>query len=184
MKRHLSDYTFLLTIAGLVVLLDQIGKHMVRTLLPPSATWAPWQWMLEYARFAHVQNTGAAFGMFQGMNSVFTILAIVVSIAILYYFPLIPREDLLIRIALSLQLGGALGNLIDRLARGYVTDYIALGSFAVFNIADASISIGTVLLLLGMWLKERKIQAAKRQIAPSADSENPSQVVPEEAKGE
>ena len=55
-----------------------------------------------------------------------------------------------------MQLGGAVGNLIDRLTQGTVTDFISLGTFAVFNVADASISVGTTVLILAVWLSERK----------------------------
>jgi signal peptidase II len=187
LKRHFRDYVFLLSIAGIIVLLDQISKYLVRTLIPLQSSWTPWPWMLEYARIVHWQNTGAAFGMFAGWGIVFTVLAIIVSIAILYYYPLIPKEDTLIRFAMCLQLGGALGNLVDRLTRGYVTDFISLGNFAVFNVADASITVGTILLILGMWLKERKVAAAKQQAdssQPPSNSEHSSQAMPEEAKGE
>lgn len=187
LKRHFRDYTYLLSIAGIIVLLDQVSKYLVRTFLPLQSSWTPWPWLIEYARIVHWQNTGAAFGMFAGLGAVFTVLAIIVSIAIIYYFPLIPREDRLIRFAMGLQLGGALGNLVDRLTRGYVTDFISLGNFAVFNVADASITVGTILLILGMWLKERKVAAAKLQAGPTQSPSNPensSQAVPEEVKGE
>ena len=59
---------------------------------------------------------------------------------ILIFFPQIPRSDWPMRVALSMQLGGAAGNLIDRLSRGEVTDFVSVGNFAVFNVADASIS--------------------------------------------
>ena len=124
---------------------------------------------MPYARVVHWQNTGAAFGIFQDLSIVFTILPFIVSAAIIYYFPQVPRSDWLIRLALSLQLGGALGNLIDRLTIGHVTDFLSVGNFAVFNVADASISIGTALLILGIWLNERKKEV--RQDQPSAENE-------------
>jgi signal peptidase II len=167
LKRHFRDYILLLVIAGIIVILDQWTKDLVRTSLPYSEAWAPWNWMLPFARIVHWQNTGAAFGMFQGMALVFSILAIIVSVAIFYYFPLVPKEDWLIRVALGMMLGGALGNLIDRLQHnGAVTDFISVGNFAVFNVADASISVGVVVLILGMWLRERREERAKKQAAP------------------
>ena len=115
------------------------------------------------ARIVHWKNTGAAFGIFQGFGNVFTILAIIVSIAILYYFPQVPRRDWTLRLAMGLQLGGAIGNLIDRLLFGSVTDFISLGNFAVFNVADASISIGVAILVLGMLVKEREGYLEERE---------------------
>jgi signal peptidase II len=81
---------------------------------------------------------------------VFTVLAIVVSAAIIYYYRNTERADWLVRLALAMQLGGALGNLVDRLTEGTVTDFISLGSFPVFNLADACISLGVALLLIDM----------------------------------
>jgi signal peptidase II len=156
LKKYFRDYAFLISIATIIVVFDQWTKNFVRTRIPFGETWSPWPWLEPYARLVHWQNTGAAFGMFQNMSIVFTILAIIVSIAILYYFPRVPRNEWLIRLAVTMQLGGAVGNLIDRLTQGTVTDFISVGTFAVFNIADASISVGTAVLILAVWLSERK----------------------------
>jgi len=156
LKKYIRDYIYLLVIAAIIVVLDQWTKHLVQTLIPLGGSWSPWSWLAPYARIVHWQNTGAAFGMFQDFGIVFTVLAFIVSIAILYYFPRIPRNEWGIRLAMILQLAGAVGNLIDRLTEGTVTDFISLGTFAVFNVADASISVGTVILILAMWISERK----------------------------
>lgn len=104
------------------------------------------------------------------MSLVFTILAFIVSLAILYYFPRVPRGEWLMRLALALQLGGAIGNLIDRLTLGTVTDFISVGTFAVFNVADASISVGTVILILAVWLSERKQKRLAAEVQPQVDA--------------
>lgn len=165
MKRYFEDYAFLALISGAVIALDQWTKSLVRENIQFAQMWAPWDWMLEYVRIVHWQNRGAAFGMFEDLSLVFTILAIIVSIVIIYYFPQIPKKDWMLRLALSLQLGGAVGNLIDRLTIGHVTDFISVGNFAVFNVADASISTGVVLLIFAMWQKER----ADQRPAPEED---------------
>ena len=180
LKKYLRDYGFLFLVATTIVVLDQLSKLWVRTQLEYGEAWAPWDWLLPYARLIHVQNTGAAFGMLQGMNAVFTILAIVVSCVIIYYFPHVPREDWLLRLALALQLGGAVGNLVDRVTEGYVTDFVSVGRFPVFNVADASISIGVALLILAMWLKERE---QKSHPAPPG-SEPAEMQKPEEMRSE
>ena len=158
MKNFLRNYGILLFFAGLIVGFDQWTKYLVRTDLAYGQAWAPWDWMLPYARIIHAQNTGAAFGMFQGMNPVFTVLAIIVAGVILYYFPKVPRTDWLIRLAMVMQFGGALGNLVDRVTQGYVVDFVSLGTFPVFNVSDSCISIGVVLLVIGMWFKEKDQQ--------------------------
>lgn len=154
MKRYIHDYALLVFIAGLVIALDQWTKSLVMHNIPFGEIWTPWAWLAPYARIVHWNNTGAAFGILQGFNVPFAILAILVSIAIIYYFPRVAREDWWLRLALGLQMGGALGNLIDRVWRGQVTDFISVGSFAVFNIADSSITVGVAVLLVGVLYKD------------------------------
>jgi signal peptidase II len=163
-KRIFEKYTFLVLIAGLIVALDQWTKSLVRNNLPIGATWLPQalEWLSPYARIVHWYNTGAAFGMFQNGSIIFAALAVVVIGAIIYYFPQVDKKDWTLRLAMSMQLAGAVGNLVDRLLHaGKVTDFISVGTFAVFNIADASISVGTAVLLLGVYLQERSAQNEK-----------------------
>lgn len=182
LKKYLQDYAFLLGIAGIIIALDQWTKYLVRTRLQFNEVWVPWPWLEPYARIVHWRNTGAAFGIFQEFGGVFLVLAIIVSIAILYYFPQVSRHDWPLRFAMGLQLGGAVGNLIDRLLfNGSVTDFISIGNFAVFNVADASISTGVAILVIGMWIKER---SQKAQGAPPTPDSGQPQPLPEEIKGE
>ncbi len=163
MKSLFEKFGFLFSVAGLIVAFDQWTKSLVRANLPLGGTWLPdWlEWLSPYARFVHWHNTGAAFGMFQNGSMVFTVLAFVVIGAIVYYFPQVEKHDWTLRLAMSMQLGGALGNLLDRLLfDGRVTDFISVGTFAVFNVADASISVGTAILLLGVYLQERAAKQA------------------------
>jgi len=165
-KRFVEKYTFLFVIAGFIVALDQWTKSLVRNNLPVGATWLPGalEWLSPYARIVHWYNTGAAFGMFQNGSVIFAALAVVVIGAIIYYFPQVDKKDWTLRLAMSMQLAGAIGNLVDRLLHaGKVTDFISVGTFAVFNVADASISVGTAVLLLGVYLQERAAQKAKAQ---------------------
>lgn len=168
MNRTWRDYALLVGLAGIVIAVDQWTKWLVRTHLPFQGAWLPdWlQWLAPYARIVNWSNSGAAFGTFQNGNSVFTVLAIIVIVAIIYYYPRVEANDWTLRVAMGLQLGGAAGNLIDRLLMKRVTDFIAVGTFPVFNMADASISVGVVVLILGVWLKERsekKAQVAVKQ---------------------
>lgn len=156
MKKYLRDYILLILVASIIVAFDQWTKYLVRTQIPFGGSWTPWSWLEPFARIVHWQNTGAAFGMLQNFGLVFTILAFIVSIAILYYFPRVPSNEWALRLAMMMQLGGAVGNLIDRLTIGTVTDFISVGTFAVFNVADASISVGTAILILAVWISERK----------------------------
>jgi len=142
-------------LAGILVLFDQYTKVLVRAAVPLNATWSPWPWLSPYARILHIQNTGAAFGMFKNAGLFFTAVGVVVSLVIIVYALRLPAGHIWMRVALGMQLGGALGNLIDRLLFGTVTDFVSVGSFAIFNVADASISVGTALLALLMLVEAR-----------------------------
>ncbi|OGO46713.1 MAG: signal peptidase II [Chloroflexi bacterium RBG_16_64_43] len=162
----IRTYAILATIASAIVALDQYTKFLVRTRLALGEVWMPIDWLAPYARIVHWTNTGAAFGLFQNGNMVFTVLAIIVSAAIIYYYRDVGRASWLIRLALGLQLGGALGNLIDRLTRGTVTDFLSVGTFPVFNVADSGISVGVALLLADMLIEQRR--------RPAPAEENPA----------
>ena len=166
MKSVIQRYWPIATIAALIVALDQWTKWLVRVNIPDGGVWLPesLEWLSPYARIVHWHNTGAAFGMFQNASMVFTVLAFIVIAAIIYYYPHVENSDWSLRLAMSMQLGGAIGNLIDRLTLGRVTDFISIGTFPVFNVADASISIGAVVLLLGVWLTERAERQEKARL--------------------
>jgi signal peptidase II len=135
-----------------VILVDQVTKRIAEAQLslhePVNLT--PFlDWYLTY-------NTGAAFSLLADAGGwqrwLFTIIAIVVSAVIVQWIRKLPAEDSLTALSLGLILGGAIGNLIDRILLGHVIDYIQiwLGSypFPAFNIADAAISVGAALLIL------------------------------------
>ena len=155
-RKHLINYLVLLGIAGAVVGLDQWTKFVVRSKLEIGEEWFPLPEIAPFLRVVHWKNTGAAFGLLPQASVIFTVIAILVSLAILYYWPRIPSNQVGLRVALALQLGGALGNLISRLSIGIVTDWIAVGDFPVFNVADSSISIGVAILVIATWIDERK----------------------------
>jgi signal peptidase II len=172
----------LLGISGAIIALDQWTKYLVRSNLLYGETWSPWEWLAPIARIVHWNNTGAAFGIFPAGGVIFTIVAIVVSAAILYYYPQVPREQIGVRIALPMQLGGALGNLIDRLTIGTVTDFVSIGPVPVFNVADACITVGVAVLIVVMWIDERRRRRedAVQDVRVNAEeeaSENPENQV-------
>jgi len=171
LKKIIKEYWLLFTVAGIIVILDQISKAIVRANIPFGGRWMPLEWLAPYFRFVHWENTGAAFGIFQEGGMIFAILAVIVAVFIIIYYPQIPEDEPLMRIAMAMQLGGALGNLIDRLVFGPVTDFISVGNFAVFNIADSSITVGVGILILAMWLSERKIQS-EESVSDEMNSEN------------
>jgi signal peptidase II len=175
LKFSIKQYGFLALVAGIVIALDQWSKQVVRTTLAWGGKdyWSPWEWLTPYARIVHWDNSGVAFGMFQGRGYIFLVLALIVSVIIIYYYPRVAANDWILKTAMGLQLGGALGNAIDRvLFNGKVTDFISVGDFPVFNVADSGISVGVAVLLIGVWLQERRAknsQPEEQAAAPLLD---------------
>ena len=173
MKHKLSSYLFLFSIASAIIALDQWTKWLVRENIPFTGTWLPqgMDWLMPYARIVHWQNSGAAFGLFQAGSWIFAALACIVIGVIIYFYPQVEARDWGMRVAMAMQLAGASGNLIDRLMfDGKVTDFISVGTFPVFNVADASITLGVGVLLLDVWIKERK----EKKVQLSVNSEQPT----------
>ncbi|MBI5353754.1 MAG: signal peptidase II [Chloroflexi bacterium] len=171
MNSKIKNYLVLFGVAGFVIALDQWTKWLVRTNIDLGSQWLPsWlMWLSPYARIVNWHNSGAAFGMFQNGNLIFTVLAFIVIGAIIYYYPQVEADDWTLKLAMGLQLAGAAGNLIDRLLFRRVTDFISVGTFPVFNVADSSISIGVVVLMLGIWVKERQEKKKMAELSAVGD---------------
>ena len=170
------DYLIILFYAGILIVLDTWTKELVETNLPLGQGWLPEQLsaFLPYIRIIHLQNKGTAFGMFQDQNQinlVISTIAVIASLFIIYIFPRIDKHERTLRIALILQLAGAVGNLISRIRYGYVLDFISVGDFPVFNIADSCITVGLVVLILGMLLQEYRDR--KQKPPAETDSNTP-----------
>ena len=159
MRQYFGKTYWLFIVTVIIVALDQVTKWLVVKYIPYGGVWNPWEWLAPYARFVHWSNTGAAFGLLQGINPVFIGLALLVCIGILYYYPKVEKTDWLIKLALMFELGGALGNLVDRVRYGHVIDFISVGNFPVFNVADSFITVGVVLLLIGVWTQDKREKA-------------------------
>ncbi|MBU0703634.1 MAG: signal peptidase II [Chloroflexi bacterium] len=148
--------------AALVLLVDQASKYLVITRLVEGQSWDIAPWLAPLFRITHVTNTGAAFGLFPQLGDFLVIVAAIVVVAIFIYQRYLPDGQWLVRVALGLQLGGAIGNnLVDRLRRGSVVDFIDLNfwplrEWPVFNVADTSIVTGVFLLALWMLWEERR----------------------------
>jgi signal peptidase II len=168
----------LIVVAALVLVLDQLSKYAVEAAVPVYQRWVPIEALEPVFRITHTTNTGAAFGMFPDGNLIFTIAAILVGAAILYYNYILPGGIWLLRLALGLQLGGALGNLLDRLRQGHVTDFVDLGSLFpfIFNVADLAIVVGVIVLgwlILQEQLQEYRLRQANTSSAePNTADEN------------
>lgn len=157
-----NDLVFF-AIAAVVVAADQFTKWLVRTNLSYGEAWPD---SGDFIRIIHVTNSGAAFGILQGKTTflIGTSLLGLAAIVLYYIFP--PMEHGLIRIALGMQLGGAAGNLIDRVRVGEVTDFVDVGTFPTFNVADSSITVSIVAVLAFFLLQDTAWGQPSRSDAP------------------
>lgn len=151
-----TNYRWLL-LSALVIGLDQLSKFWVEARLPHFGS----EPLLPFLNLVHLQNTGAAFSMFrEAPKLMFIGLATLVSLGIVGWLHQHRQGETFTAVGLCLILGGAVGNVIDRVRLGHVTDfvdfYIGNWHFAAFNVADAAISIGAGLLILDMVLEWRR----------------------------
>ncbi|MBP3891721.1 MAG: signal peptidase II [Solobacterium sp.] len=150
-----------LGIIGIVILLDQISKYIVQQ---NAAAIGQMEIIPNFLYLRYIKNTGAAWSMLSNHTMLLTLIS-VVEIGILVYFLLDVRKkkQTLYRIALSLMIGGAIGNLIDRVSFQYVRDfidtYIFGYDFPVFNIADSALCIGAFLLIVILLFEKKESEA-------------------------
>ena len=147
-------------IAILTVALDQICKHMVSVAIPLDSSISVFRGLFFISA---VHNFGGAFGLFPSWAGSLAIVTVVVVVVILLFAHRRPSMPPIVRLALGLQLGGALGNLIDRLRFGYVIDFLDFRVWPVFNIADIAITVGVILLAYYLFFGEGSRQLEPKQ---------------------
>ena len=135
------DWT-LLQLATLALALDQLTKFVVRQTLEWHYSWPA----SGFFRFTHVQNTGSAFGLLQDQNLPLLIVSVVGVAVLAFIYQSQQRPGILMRVSIALMLGGAVGNLVDRIWQGHVTDFVDIGPWPVFNLADSSIVVGLIIM--------------------------------------
>jgi signal peptidase II len=145
-------------IAVLVFALDRVTKIWVQQNVP---LYEGRNVVGEYVRIVHTQNTGAAFGLLPERTTLLSVLSVLAVLAIVYYYRRFANSSPLVTATLGMQLGGAFGNLLDRVTQGYVVDFIDVGlvpgpRFWAFNVADSSIVLGILLVTLLLWREERR----------------------------
>jgi len=131
-------------LAGCVIGVDRLLKSWVTAELAPGDLRPLLDGVL---RLTRVHNTGGAFGIFPGGGEVFIAVSLAVSAGLAVYI-LVSARGIWPLLGAGLTLGGALGNAIDRLAQGYVVDYLEVRGFSVLNLADAAVTVGVAILLL------------------------------------
>ena len=142
MKRSIREITFFL-IALLIIALDQVSKYFIKANMTPGQS-IPGE---GFFRITYSTNEGMVFGLFANQTFLITLTAIVGIAAIIIYSRYPIFNQVLVRVALGLMLGGAVGNLIDRIRLGEVIDFIDVGAWPVFNLADSAVVVGVVLII-------------------------------------
>ena len=132
-------------VTSIVVVVDQVLKFLVNKFTP--------DWNLGFLTIHVSKNTGAGFGILRGWSFVLGLISLLVAFLVIYYYKRIPRERI-VQVLSALFLGGVIGNMIDRLFRSHVIDFIDFSFWPSFNIADACISIAIVGLVWWSWKKE------------------------------
>ena len=177
---------WILALAAVVVALDQWTKSLVESQVPLGGSYTPFPALEPYFNIVHLTNTGAAFGLFRGGASFFIVIAIIVIVALLVFARHLDRGDWAIRTALGLQLGGATGNLIDRLHQnGHVTDFLLFTlpvgdrvyQWPAWNVADAAIVVGTILLAL-LLLRDDRRKGKEETQTGQTDIDSPAKIEP------
>lgn len=178
-------------LAVLVIGLDQLTKWMVITHISANETITVFPGLFD---FVNVQNTGAAFSILSGNTLILSVISVVFCVAVIVYMAKKKPKNKLLLTALGLVFGGAVGNVIDRIFRGYVVDFIetVFIEFPVFNVADIAITCGAVLLVIYLIFLEGKEetlqvseQSAEEIIAePDEQTETIEQAAEQTEEGE
>jgi len=159
---RLSRILLVVGVAVLVFAIDRVTKTWVSENIP-LGTARPV--VGDYVRIVHAQNTGAAFGLLPERTTLLSVLSVVAVLAIVYYYRQIASNSSLVSATLGMQLGGAFGNLLDRVRQGYVVDFVDVGigdvRFWAFNVADSSIVVGIILVTLALWYEEHRAATPK-----------------------
>ena len=163
---RLRDHAPLL-LAPAAFALDYVTKRLVEANLALGESWPA----EGFVRLTHGTNTGTAFGLFPNQTLALIIASLFAIGFLAYFYRSFALHKPLLRAAIGLQLGGALGNLLDRVRSGAVTDFIDVGPWPIFNVADSCIVVGMVALVSVLALAERDERKRRRAEAEDAGGE-------------
>jgi signal peptidase II len=158
---RIAGRALVVVVIASVFVLDQAVKLGMTAWLGPDSAAHRWELAGRFLAFEYVENRGAAFGLLAGQTLLLALAAVVATLILLTGLARATATSRLVSIGLALVVGGALGNLIDRVRLGYVVDFLAVGIWPKFNVADCAITIG--LLLLGWYaVNERNPESQPR----------------------
>lgn len=156
-------------VASLILIADQLSKQWVLATLGPEPESREIMLAGDWLSFLYVRNTGVAFGLFQNASSIFIFTSLLITLAIiLAYVWYLPNRLGWLQVCVGLIVGGAIGNVIDRIQYGYVVDFIKVGWWPIFNIADSAVTVGITMLALFLAFFEE--EPAPRRPMPRDDT--------------
>lgn len=159
---------------AIALVLDQLTKWIVIETLTVGQSWPE----TGFFRFTHAWNTGTAFSLFQGQGDTLTWVSLGAVGVLTWIYRSIDSPPWLLRIAFGLQFGGAIGNIIDRIRIGHVTDFIDVGWWPIFNIADSSIVVGIGLMIFYFWFLDGQTDSSDDNAEQSPSEAAPSGTTP------
>ncbi len=133
------------------LIVDQFTKWMVIENLARGESWPA----TGFFRITHAWNTGSAFSLFQGQSDILTWVSLAAVGVLTLIYRSIDRPSWVLKVAFGLQFGGALGNIVDRVRLGHVTDFLDVGRWPIFNLADSSIVVGIGLMIVYFWFLDQ-----------------------------
>ena len=158
-------------IAAVVFIADQLSKQWVLRTWPEPYT-GELPIIAGWLELTYIRNTGVAFGMFKGVPQLFTVTSLLIVGAAIWLFLRHAHESNWLAVCLGLIVGGAIGNVADRIRFGYVVDFIKTfdGRFPIFNVADSAVVVGVLLMaVFFMYMEE---QSPQRRLAPTTEADD------------
>jgi len=159
MSRARRNDVVMVAAGVLLVALDQLTKRWITDYFTTHDANTPIPILGHVLELLYTRNTGVAFSILEGQAVLFVFIAVAIAVISYLYWRLRESGSLLMKLTFGLILGGAVGNLIDRVAHGYVVDFVhfqipGIFNFAVFNLADSGITVGVLVLASLLWLRE------------------------------
>ena len=143
-----NKYITIFSTALIIILIDQITKFLIKTSFQLKQSLPI---IIYIFHLTYIHNFGAGFGILQQQQWILIFISLTVVGAIFYYFDSIKEKDKLLQILVGFILGGTIGNLIDRVAYGFVIDFLDFQMWPIFNAADSFVTIGVIGLIIYLW---------------------------------
>lgn len=135
-----------------IVLVDQLSKFYIQETMTPGMSLPV---VADLFHITYILNPGAAFGILENQRTLFILIAALLLISFVYYYPKLRSDRLSLKIGATLLVGGAAGNLIDRIQTGYVVDFIDFRIWPIFNVADMAIVGGVGVMICAMLFMDK-----------------------------